>query len=147
MRYPHKLIATLFYAGRIPFAPGTAGSALAFLFYLAVKGRPSIMAAAILLSAALGFISSGRVEALSKKKDPGCIVIDEFTGMLIALFLVPRGMVYAAAGFILFRFFDVIKIQPIKKMESLEGSKGIMLDDIAAGLYTNLILQIAGRLF
>lgn len=147
MKFPHKLIATLFYVGKIPFAPGTVSSVAAFLLYLAIKDNPFIMAAAILLFTALGFISAGRAEALFKKKDPGCIVIDEFAGMLIALFLVPRGLTYAVAGFFLFRFFDVTKIQPIKKMESLAGGKGIMLDDVVAGLYTNLILQIAGRLF
>jgi len=146
MKFPHKLIATLFYVGKIPFAPGTISSALAFLFYLAVRGQPFTMAAAILLSTTMGFISSGRAEALFKKKDPRCIVIDEFAGMLIALFLVPQGLVYGVAGFFLFRFFDVTKIQPIKKMENLAGSRGIMLDDIAAGLYTNLTLQIMHKI-
>lgn len=137
----YKLIATVFYTGYIPFIPGTISSILAFLLYLLIRDIPFAMAIAIFLSVTLGFLSAGKAEALFKKKDPRSIVIDEFAGMLVALFLLPQKTIYAVAAFFLFRFFDVAKTWPIAGLERLRGSRGIMFDDIVAGIYANLLLQ------
>ena len=136
-----RLIATVFFAGHIPFAPGTFGSLAALFLYYLIKGNPLAVTAALGLSLLAGFLSAGTAEKYFRKKDPRCIVIDEFTGMLIALLFLPPHPAYILAAFFLFRFFDVVKVWPIAGLERLKGSAGIMLDDIVAGLYTNLILQ------
>ncbi|MFC1621232.1 phosphatidylglycerophosphatase A [Candidatus Omnitrophota bacterium] len=137
-----KLIATVFYIGYFPVAPGTIGSFAALFLYGAVKNSPQMMGASIILCIVLGLLTAGRAEKLLGGKDAGEIVIDEFAGMLVALYLLPPTIGYIASAFILFRFFDIVKPYPIKNLEKLNGSMGIMLDDLMAGIYTNLILQV-----
>ncbi len=141
-----KLIATVFYLGYLPVAPGSIGSFAALFLYGAVKNSPQMMGASIVLCIVLGLLTAGRAEKLLGGKDAGEIIIDEFAGMLVALYLLPPTMGYIVAAFILFRFFDIIKPRPIRNLEKLNGSMGIMLDDLLAGVYTNLILQVIHRL-
>lgn len=76
-------------------------------------------------------------------KDSGRIVIDEFAGFLISVFSLPLTPGYLIAGFFLFRFFDILKPPPIRNIErTIGGGLGVMLDDAAAGLAANLLLQI-----
>ena len=77
------------------------------------------------------------------QKDPGIIVIDEVVGVMIALLGVPLTWSTAIIGFFLFRAFDMFKIYPINRFEALPGGWGIMLDDVMAGLYTNIALHLA----
>ena len=74
-------------------------------------------------------------------KDPSKVVIDEVSGMAIGLLLLPVNVKYLFAAFILFRFFDIVKPLYIRKIEALPRGWGIMLDDVAAGIYTNVLLQ------
>ena len=69
-------------------------------------------------------------------------MIDEFSGMLVSLYRIPPAMGYVVTGFLLFRFFDIVKPRPINKLEKLKGSLGIMSDDLVAGIYTNMALQV-----
>ncbi|MBI5187462.1 MAG: phosphatidylglycerophosphatase A, partial [Nitrospirae bacterium] len=86
---------------------------------------------------------SHHAERLLNDKDSRYIVIDEFIGFLISVFYLPQTYGYIIAAFFLFRFFDILKPFPIRKIGLiLSGGKGIMADDIVAALYTNLILQI-----
>jgi phosphatidylglycerophosphatase A len=136
-----KNIATLGFIGYLPVAPGTFGSFVAYVFYILLK--PSLLIHIILLFIIIpiGILSSYHAEILLQQKDSRHIVIDEFCGYLLSAFLIPYH--YALGAFFLFRFFDIVKPFPIKKIESLlSGGKGIMADDIVAALYTNLILQI-----
>jgi phosphatidylglycerophosphatase A len=94
----------------------------------------------------VGFLVSGRVEANLKKKDPSCIVIDEVAGGLIAFFLLPINFPVLITAYFLFRAFDMFKIYPVDRFESLPGSTGIMMDDLFAGLYTNIVMHLALRL-
>ena len=91
----------------------------------------------------IGFITSDIVEKVVGKKDPSCVVIDEVSGMMIALFMLPWTPAVVVTTFFLFRAFDMFKIYPMNKLEALGGGKGIMLDDIFAGIYANLTMQIA----
>ncbi|MEK6732888.1 MAG: phosphatidylglycerophosphatase A [Candidatus Omnitrophota bacterium] len=138
----YKMIASIFYVGYLPVAPGTLGSLAAIILYSFIYKSAIIMAAVILIVIILGFITSGRVEKMFGEKDPGEIVIDEFAGMLISLYCLPLTMGYVVAGFLLFRFFDIVKPMPISNLEKLKGSMGIMSDDIVAGIYSNMILQV-----
>jgi phosphatidylglycerophosphatase A len=143
----YKSIASVFYIGYIPTAPGTMGSLAALLLYYPIKENPVLTGLCISAVTLIGFMTAGKAETLLGGKDPGKIVIDEFAGMLISLYLLPASPGYIISAFLLFRFFDIVKPFPIRKLENLPGSKGIMLDDITAGVYTNLILQIFNMLF
>ncbi|MCX5693282.1 MAG: phosphatidylglycerophosphatase A [Candidatus Omnitrophica bacterium] len=138
----YRMIASVFYIGYLPVAPGTIGSLAALLLYYFIYHNAIIMAAAILIVIILGFITTGKVEKIFGEKDPGEIVIDEFSGMLISLYRMPPTMGYVVTGFLLFRFFDIVKPKPIRNLEKLKGSLGIMSDDLIAGVYANIVLQV-----
>jgi phosphatidylglycerophosphatase A len=132
------------YSGLSPFAPGTAGTVVGVLLYWCMKGlSPSWYALLMLAVFLLGTWAADRAEVLLGRKDSPSIVIDEIAGYLVAMFLVPAGLWYAAAGFFLFRFFDIMKPFPLRRLEKIPGGLGVMLDDIGAGIYTNLVLQAA----
>lgn len=76
-------------------------------------------------------------------KDSYRVVIDEVAGMLVNILFIPHTLYFLIAGFVLFRFFDMLKPLGIRKMEVLPGGTGVMLDDVAAGIYGNIVLQIA----
>jgi len=141
----YKLIASVFYIGYLPVAPGSLGSFAALFLYYFIKNSPLMMGIAIFVCLILGFLTAGRAEKLFGGRDAGEIIIDEFTGMLISLFLLPVSMGYIVAAFLIFRFLDIVKPGPINKAQELEGSLGIMADDLLAGVYANLILQIVYR--
>lgn len=138
-----KYIATLGFIGYLPFAPGTFGSLAAFTVFVLLKPTVFIHIIILLFIIPIGIISSHHAEKLLNDKDSRHIVIDEFCGYLISVLFIPYSTGFAITAFFLFRFFDILKPFPIRKIESvLSGGKGIMADDIAAALYTNLILQI-----
>jgi phosphatidylglycerophosphatase A len=138
-----KYIATLGFIGYLPFAPGTFGSLAAFILFMILKPSPLIHVAILLIIIPVGTISSHYAEILLNVKDSRHIVIDEFCGYFLSVLLVPFNIYYALTAFFLFRFFDILKPFPVRKMGLLfRGGKGIMADDLAAALYTNLILQI-----
>jgi len=137
----YKIIASVFYIGYLPVASGTLGSLSALILYYFICRDVIIMAVAILIVIILGFVTTGKVEKMFGEKDPEEIVIDEFAGMLITLYRIPPTMGYVVTGFLLFRFFDIVKPKPIKDLERLKGSLGIMSDDIVAGVYANILLQ------
>lgn len=138
-----KYIATLGFIGYIPVAPGTFGTLTAFLFYILLRPSPFIHIVILFLIIPIGIISSHHAERLLNRKDSRHIVIDEFCGYLLSVLFIPYSISYALAAFFLFRFFDILKPFPIKKIENaLRGGTGVMADDIMAAIYTNLILQI-----
>ena len=142
----YKLIASVFYIGYIPIASGSVGSLVALVLYFFIKDSPLAMAIAIGVCLVLGLLTAGRAERLFGGKDASEIIIDEFTGMLISLFLLPVTMGYIVSAFLLFRFFDIVKPWPINRLEKLSGGWGVMLDDLMAGVYANLILQLIHRI-
>jgi phosphatidylglycerophosphatase A len=140
-------IATAGGAGFVPIAPGTAGSAIGVLVYLATMHWPAVWQ--ILLVAAvssIGIAAATRAATLLGRKDPGQVVIDEVAGQLVTLLLTGVGTPGAVAGFLLFRVLDVLKPWPARRFEALPGGVGIMADDLMAGVYGNLILLIGVRL-
>ncbi|NLE65567.1 MAG: phosphatidylglycerophosphatase A [Elusimicrobia bacterium] len=143
---PASLVSTFFLAGRFPVAPGTFTSALALILAFWLHGNTAsyfLVTAGVI---ALGFLFSGEEERDSGRKDPGHIVIDEVAGIFISFFFVPFSWSVAITGFFLFRAFDMFKVPPADRFEKMGGSWGIMADDIMAGIYTNIVLQIALRL-
>ncbi|MGD9160475.1 MAG: phosphatidylglycerophosphatase A [Desulfobacteraceae bacterium] len=136
--------ATWFYAGLIPFAPGTWGSLAALPFAAGAYSLGPVFSCMSLLI--IFFISipvSGRASKIMKKEDPSHVVIDEVAGVFVTLFLIPVSWTGIAAGFILFRIFDVIKPFPVGLIDKkIKGGAGIVLDDIMAGVYANVCLRI-----
>jgi len=139
------ILSTFFYVGYLPFIPGTFGSIAGLCLYFIVKDSVLIYALATVLLLALGFLVSGPAERLLNKKDARCIVIDEVAGMLLSMAFLPYDLRLAVIGFCLFRILDSMKPYPAGPLQNLKGSVGIMSDDIIAGLYTNIILQIVVR--
>lgn len=132
------------YAGRVPVAPGTAGTLVGVCIFLAMKGlAPAHYLAVCVLMFLVGTWFSGQAEILLGRKDSASIVIDEIAGYLVAMFLVPSGWMYIVCGFLLFRVFDIMKPWPLKRLEAIHGGLGVMLDDLGAGVYTNIVLQFA----
>jgi phosphatidylglycerophosphatase A len=140
-----KTISTFFYVGYLPLIPGTFASlAGAYLFYL-LKDNLILYSAFTLGLLIIGFFITGKAENIFAQKDSRYIVIDEVTGMFLALTLVPYSFRILILGFFLFRILDTLKPYPANRIEHLKGSLGVMGDDIVAGLYTNIILQVAFR--
>ncbi len=141
------MVASLFYLGHSPLMPGTVGSLAGLVVYFLVNDSAVLYGFSILFIFVLGIIFSGEAEHIYKHKDARVIVIDEACGMLIALVFLPYNIIIVALGFVLFRLFDIIKPPPARKAEKLAGAWGIMIDDILAAFYTNIVLQVVVRIF
>lgn len=136
-------LATAGYVGFVPIAPGTFGSAVGLVVYAAVAMTHSWAVEALVLAVVLaaGIWSAGRVER-EMGKDPGAVVIDEVAGMLITLAFIDVSVTGAIVGFFIFRVLDVIKPPPARRLENLHGGPGIVLDDVMAGIYSNIVLRL-----
>jgi phosphatidylglycerophosphatase A len=91
---------------------------------------------------ALGWWAAGRLARHLGLEDPSVVVIDEVLGMFVTLLGLPFDPVVAFVGFLLFRVFDIVKPYPAAALEHLPGGLGIMADDVAAGVYANLLLRV-----
>jgi phosphatidylglycerophosphatase A len=147
-----SLTATGGYIGYIPFAPGTFGSLegllLGWLVFAPITHRSPLIAVTLfaLVFAAACWIA-GRAERIFAQEDSSRIVIDEVVGMAAAMFMLPVRWPWMLAAFGLFRLFDILKPYPASLIDRrLHGGIGVMLDDLAAAIYANLILQAAWRL-
>jgi phosphatidylglycerophosphatase A len=131
------------YSGRFPVAPGTAGTLVGVVLYLGLKDfSPVPYAAFCLMLCGAGIWAAGKAEEILGRKDSPSIVIDEIAGYLIAMFLVPSSFGLALAGFVLFRAFDILKPWPLNRLQDVRGGLGVMLDDVGAGIYANIALQV-----
>lgn len=147
-------IATSGGAGYFPLAPGTAGSAVGLGIVAGIGALPlarmvqqAAIAGMVVALGALGVWAAGEAEKHFGKTDPGQVVIDEVVGQMITLLLWPGATwKWLLAGFILFRFFDVLKPFPARRLEHTPGGWGIMLDDLAAGIYGALALALFSRI-
>jgi len=138
------LISTAGFLGYAPIAPGTVGSLAGLALWVAVRaaGTPGLELAIILAVTGVGVWSSAVAERHFRTTDPGPVVIDEVAGMLVSLVWIDTGYAGLAAGFVLFRIFDIIKPYPAGRLERLPGGLGIMADDVMAGVYANLALRL-----
>ena len=137
-------LATGFYVGRIPLAPGTFGSLLGLPLCFLLTGiqLPAVLAAVLLITV-LAIWIAGAAERILGHRDPGCIVIDEIAGMVVTLIGLPFNPTTAAVGFVLFRILDILKPFPIRILDKrLPGGLGIVADDVVAGVFANILLRI-----
>jgi len=139
-----KNLATWFGLGNSPIMPGTVGT---------LGGIPLVMLLSLFQSDKIyfyfmmGFVFfsifiSEKAEKIYGEKDAQNIVIDEVIGYLVTMFLIPINIKTLVIGFLLFRFFDMTKIYPIKKLQDIKGGVGVVIDDVAAGLVANIILWL-----
>jgi phosphatidylglycerophosphatase A len=138
-----EFIGTVAYAGRLPIAPGTWGSLVALITWYVVKPfmNDSFF---LLLNAGIFFVGVVVSEILVEAwddTDPKAVVIDEWVGMWIALFLVPHSVIWGTVAFFLFRFFDILKPGPIQLIYDLHSPLGVMLDDVLAGIFALWVIQ------
>ncbi|MDA1306428.1 MAG: phosphatidylglycerophosphatase A [Acidobacteria bacterium] len=129
-------IATVGGAGFFPFAPGTVGSAIGVVLYMATRHWPASWQIGLLVGVTLvGIWASGVAATALKREDPGPVVIDEVAGQLVTLCLTGANLWGAIIGFFVFRVFDIIKPPPARQLEDLPGGVGIVADDLMAGVY------------
>jgi len=137
-------IATGFGAGYLPKAPGTWGSLVALpLHFFLRQLAPNHYALALTGIFFIAVITAGQAEKILDRKDPGVVVIDEIIGMLITLIAAPNNPLIWLLGFLIFRFFDIFKPFPIRLIDQrINGGMGIVLDDVLAGIYSLIVLQV-----
>jgi phosphatidylglycerophosphatase A len=140
-----KILSTFFYLGYLPFVPGTFGSIAGVFIFLLISGNTPLYIILTLFLTILGFTVSSKAEGIFNKKDAKYIVIDEVSGMLLALLFIPLDLKLVIIGFFLFRILDTFKPYPADRIQEFKGGLGVMGDDIVAGLYTNIILQVVVR--
>ncbi len=139
----YRLIATFFYIGYCPLAPGTGASICVMVIIWILNPSNLSVIILFLTTFILGVISSERIEKKEGKSDPNFVVIDEVTGYLAALIFIPIEPINLFLALILFRFFDIVKPPPIRQIEGkLKGGIGIMIDDIIAGVFANLLIRV-----
>lgn len=142
------LTATFFGIGRLHPGPGSWGSAATVLLWAALSYMlPHSLQIPVAVGLALfviliGIPAATQVARASGVKDPQFVVIDEVAGQLIALIAVPLSWKTFLAGFILFRSFDIVKPPPVRQLERLPEGTGIVLDDVAAGIYALAVMQL-----
>lgn len=146
LAHPEMLVATGFGVGLVPFAPGTVGSLVAVpVWWWLLADLPLLWLAAALFF--LGVLGSWIIDRACRKAgvgDAGGIVLDEFVGVWVALALAPKTLLGAAAGFLLFRVFDIAKPWPVSWAErTFGGGLGVMLDDVLAGILAATVLYLA----
>jgi phosphatidylglycerophosphatase A len=143
-----SLIATFFGLGNLKPGPGTWGSLAAALIWFALsrlispRFQPEVLASLIVIVIALGIPAATAVARSSGTKDPQNVVIDEVAGQWITLLFAPVAWKTLLAGFILFRGFDILKPPPVRQLERLPEGTGIVVDDVAAGIYALLVMQL-----
>jgi phosphatidylglycerophosphatase A len=143
-------LGTFFGAGLLKPGPGTYGSIAAVLLWFGAAHllHPAPVALAIgtaiaaLAATLIGIPAATIVARESGREDPGHVVLDEVAGQLIALIAIPADWRHAAVSLLLFRIFDIFKPPPIRQLERLPAGTGIMLDDVAAGLFALLLAQM-----
>lgn len=144
LKNPNHLFAFGFGSGLAPKAPGTFGTLAAIPFFLLLQSLSwPIYLSWLLVAFALGVMWCDRSSKALGVHDHGGIVWDEFVGFWLTMFMAPTGWVWILIGFVLFRFFDILKPWPINWLDKkVHGGFGIMIDDVLAGIYALIVLQL-----
>ncbi len=137
-------LATGFGVGYSPIAPGTLGTLVAIpIYYFLSEIPPPLYEITLVGFFFLSVWISENAERFFGKKDDQRIVVDEIVGFLITMLWVPKTVPFIIIGFFLFRFFDILKPFPIRRLEKrLKGGYGVVLDDVAAGVYGSIVLHL-----
>ncbi len=143
MEFIIKFLATGCYLGYLPYAPGTFGTLAGVALFMAFAAlSPLYYAVSTVLLFLLASAVSGKAEKIFNKKDAAVIVIDEVTGFIVTMAMIKPSALSIISGFILFRFFDIVKVWPASYFNNKNGGLAVVLDDVAAGIYANILLRI-----
>lgn len=139
-----------FGSGLAPVAPGTFGTVGALVCFLPfatlAAEQPLLYGITLVGLTVIAVWCSDAGEAHYKRHDVGNIVIDEFAGFFVTMFLVPSNVRTLALAFVLFRIFDIVKVPPARQIDKgWPGGWGVVMDDVVSGVYANLVMQIAMR--
>ncbi|MBN1131402.1 MAG: phosphatidylglycerophosphatase A [Chitinispirillaceae bacterium] len=146
-RFLRKTGASFFFVGYLP-ASGTVASCIVIVFLWLLNGNGVLASGGpaywliSLTAVGCSFFLSSRSRELFGREDSGRIVIDEVAGQLVTFCMVPLTLRTLIAGFLLFRFFDIVKPFPVYRMESLDDGVGVTMDDVAAGICANASLLV-----
>lgn len=143
LHWYYRLLGTVLFSGYFPFASGTVGSAVALALYwvLPFTANGTITVSLALTGLFLGIPAASFLEE-RHGSDPSLVVFDEAVGMWLAVAFLPKVWWVAIGAFLLFRIFDIVKPQPAKYFDNMSGGAGIMMDDVIAGVYANIVMQI-----
>jgi phosphatidylglycerophosphatase A len=150
LSFIRRTSASLMYLGYFPFASGTVGSAITVIgiWFLNHKYPCFFSPAhlmqywlAIMAVIAVSIFLSSKSKDVFGSDDPSQVIIDELAGQFITFFMIPISLKVLVTGFVLFRFFDIVKPFPVHKFEELDDGVGIVMDDVAAGVYANICLM------
>ncbi|MBX2890829.1 MAG: phosphatidylglycerophosphatase A [Saprospiraceae bacterium] len=151
MKNFYRITATGFGTGKLPIAPGTWGAALAALLAAPLMWADSNLARLVLIVAAvaLSFICARAADMFADEwgEDPSRVVADEMVGMWVTLVGNPLTWGNIGLGFLFFRFFDIAKPLGVRRLERIPGGWGVVLDDVLAGVYANILLQLVNLCF
>ena len=148
MNYFILLLATGFGVGFSPIVPGTIGTLLAIPIYIFFSSIPfPVYEVTIVAFFFLSCWISDKAQSYWGNKDDRRIVIDEIMGFFVTMMWVPRTARLIILGFFFFRFFDIVKPPPIRRLERVKGGFGVVLDDVVAGVYANIVLQLLRLIF
>ena len=137
------IFSTGLYTGYSPIAPGTVGTIVAVLLYLALSRlSPVLYGITVLAFLCMACWMASMAEPVFGKGDSGHIVIDEVAGFLVTMSFLPPTARHVLLGFVLFRFFDILKPFPIRRLEGLQGGYGVVADDVMAGIYGNVAVRV-----
>jgi phosphatidylglycerophosphatase A len=137
------LLATGFGVGYSPIAPGTLGTLVAIpIYYFLSEIHFPLYEITLIGFFFLAVWVSEKTESISGKKDDPRIVIDEIMGFFITMLWMTKTSFFILIGFVLFRFFDILKPFPIRRFEKIKGGYGVVLDDVMAGIFANVILRL-----
>ena len=138
-----EFFGTICYVGHIPFAPGTFGSLVALIAWYYLKPLISDPLFLLITGAIFffGIVVTDILIAVWDDDDPKQVVIDEWVGMWISLYLVPHSVKWGLIAFLLFRIFDILKPGPVQAMDDMHDATGVMLDDVVAGVLACLLTQ------
>ena len=136
-----QFAATFFYIGKLPYAPGSWSSLAALILWIFLPLSYPLQLMVIIILFSIGIISSKKMVMEMDDNDPSEVVIDEATGMSIALFMLPHNIIIYTLAFLLFRIFDIFKPSIIYRIQNLPDGWGIMFDDVLAGIFAWLICR------
>jgi phosphatidylglycerophosphatase A len=148
INFIEKFLGSGFYTGYIPLASGTFGSLAALIIYWLIPGfeQPLVIIPSILVFIFLGINIGNKFEKIYGVDPPQC-TIDEIVGMWISLLFLPKTLLISALAFFVWRIMDIIKPYPARKLEELHGGVGVMMDDIAASIYSLVFVHFILLIF
>ncbi len=143
MRALGLVLGTFFGTGFFPVAPATFASLVFALVYAFVPGGHWLVHPAVVVVTLVVSVPATAALERDHGEDPGCAVLDEVVGMQVALVGAAPTLAGVAAAFLLFRVFDIVKLEPANRSQRLPGGWGIVADDFVAGVYTRVALVLA----